>query len=464
VPEFLAHQPPAIEWLTEHTRNGYFDDQGLGKTICAITAAVQLGVKRVLIVAPSVVAHNWARELRIWAPGMHHQVVTSGSAKLSSPVIITTHGLLLADKLYAQLIAREWDLLIIDESQFFRNPKAKRTKRLYGDLFRKDKPSLTRASARVWALTGTPMVNNPSELWTMLAGIAPSRVAKTPGGLPMNWHQWRARFCVLAPSPYGDGVKVVGSKNTVELKARLKGFALRRMKKDVLTLPPVRYGTVTLTSGALPKALRDYEAGLRRPPQTFRDATLDETMGHGRVVMENLSNELKEELSGGPRNGISFSTWRRLCGEAKVEPTVELLKMELDGGTDKIVVGAHHTSVIDGIAAGLVDYKPIVISGATPPAKRTELVRRFQADPTIRVAVVNILAGGVGITLTAASECVLVEQSFAPGDNAQFIDRIVRIGQTRPVQVRTLALADSVDEIVTEILSRKTQMIQEVMK
>lgn len=434
--KLLPHQQPAVDWLVEHGRNGYFDDQGLGKTICAIVAADRRDAKRILVVAPSVVAYNWAREFRVWSPSRKTQVVASGGDRLSAPVVITTHGMLLRPQLYKQMLAVDWDLLVIDESQFFRNPKAQRTKLLYGNLFNRKVPSLVQRAKTVWALTGTPMVNNPAELWTMLAGLAPSRVAKVPGGLPMNWHQWRARFCVLAPSAYGDGVKVVGAKNVEELRARLKGFALRRMKKDVLDLPPVRFGTVTLTPEGSCRELRTLEAGLHP------------------------GDDMLEQL----RETEQFSTWRRLCGEAKVAPAVELLAMELDAGTDKVVVAAHHTSVIDGLCAGLIDYKPVRIAGDVPPAKRTELVRKFQEDPSVRVAVVNIVAGGVGITLTAACECVMVEQSFAPGDNAQLIDRIIRIGQTRPVQVRTLALAGSVDEIVTEILSRKTQMIQEVLK
>jgi SWI/SNF-related matrix-associated actin-dependent regulator 1 of chromatin subfamily A len=255
---------------------------------------------------------------------------------------------------------------------------------------------------------------------------------------PLNWFQFRDRYCLCKASPYHDGVKVVGVKQEMlpELRDKLAGFSLRRLKRDHLSLPPIRWGTTVVTSDtALPKELVDIERELKG----------------------------KTDVLAALRDEVEFSTWRRLCGVAKAPAAVELLVDELENSTKKVVVFAHHTEVVEILAEGLAQFGVVKITGATSAKERQNAVDVFQASPGVRVAICQIVAGGVGITLTAASDVVFVEASFVPGDNDQAACRCHRIGQTQPVLVRMLSLAGSVDELVAEILTRKSAMIAQVV-
>ena len=443
----FPHQATATEWLGKRMRGCLWDEQGLGKTASAIVAARQIAAKRVLVVAPTVVAHNWAREIGRWAPGAEVDVVLQGKVRLRPGVDFTvvTMGMLLRPSMFEQLCQRKWDLAILDEGHCYKNPRARRSKAVYGLSPQLNKPAIVRSAARCWAMTGTPMPNHPAELWTSLAGLDPRRLCDEGSRRPMNWHQFRQRFCELKPSAYGDGWKEVGSKNVVELKQRLQGFALRRRKKDHLDLPPMRWGTVALTVEGEDAKLLGIEAR------------------HGYAHKLLAADDVTAFLSR-MRDDEEFSTWRRLCGELKAKAAVELLVDELtETPGKKLVVFAHHKSVIAALAAGLEAFGVVTITGAQSASARQSAVDQFQTDPATRVCVANIVAGGVGITLTAASDAVMVEQSFVPGDNEQAGARLHRIGQTESVLIRVLTLAGSVDELLGEIVARKANTISQVL-
>lgn len=445
--QLFPHQATGVDWLAARGHAGLFDEPGLGKTAVAICAADRKG-GRMLVAAPAVAVWNWAREIKLWSPGRRVQVVTEGSAELdaAADAVVVTHGMLIRPGVAMQLIACDWRVGVLDEAHHFRSPDAKRTRAFYGVPGRPRLPSVLQRVANCWPLTGTPIPNNPTELWTMLSALAPERLATTIGGAPMRWHQFRARFCELAPSGYGDGWKVVGLRNGVELRERLRGFALRRRKSDHLNLPPIRWGVVSLQAD---------EAALK----AMRDALSPE-------LTRRIELATPEQVLGILREEEQFSRFRRLCGLAKIAPTVELLLEELNGGLDRVVVFAHHTAVLDGIVAGIRAAGGITVEkldGSTSPTKRQRLVDTFQAGQ-LRVLVCQLTAGGVAITLTSAHNVILVEQSFVPGDNVQAADRLHRIGQTMPVLVRMISLTGSIDELLVEILARKTAMIREVLR
>ena len=144
---------------------------------------------------------------------------------------------------------------------------------------------------------------------------------------------------------------------------------------------------------------------------------------------------------------------------------LDLLDLEINHGSlRKILVFAHHTDVIREIAEGLAEFGVVTITGATLPKARQVAVDRFQTDPSVQVIVCNIIAGGVGVTLTAACKVELAEMSFVPGDNSQAVKRAHRIGQERPVRVRCHSLAGTPDEMIVDALRLKSSMIREVLQ
>jgi SNF2 family DNA or RNA helicase len=454
MPELYPHQVTGVDWLAGCRRGMLLDEMGLGKTITAIVSADEADARRVLCVVPAVVLWNWKREWERWSPARQVTVIDRGWAQgpscpvfffLEADVVVTTHSLLLNKAVRRQLFDRRWDLLIVDEVHFFRTPSAKRTRSLYA---RTGGRCLVDCADRIWALTGTPMPNHAGELWTHLHGLFPERLVRrgTEKCYDMTYEQFMDHFCVSEPVYVGGrrvDDKVVANKNVAELRLMLKDISLRRLKRDVMRdLPPVRYEVVVLqpevVSSELAKLDKDYRASYS-----------------GGYDLADVA---------GLRGTEEFARWRRLCGLAKAPATVEMLRAELEfGALDKVAVFAWHRDVLDELHRGLADYCPVMIHGGTPLKERAANVDLFQ-NGDVRVAVCQLVAGGTGITLTAASEVVVVEASFVPGENAQAVGRCHRIGQEARVRARFVALAGTVDEDVTRVLRRKVAMIREVLR
>jgi SWI/SNF-related matrix-associated actin-dependent regulator 1 of chromatin subfamily A len=163
-------------------------------------------------------------------------------------------------------------------------------------------------------------------------------------------------------------------------------------------------------------------------------------------------------------DSVALARLRRLTGIAKASTTVELLQDELaTGALDKVVVFAHHREVLRTLAAGLARFGVVTVDGDTSPARRQAAIDRFQTDSATRVFLGQITAASTAITLTAACHVVFAEASWVPADNLQAAKRVHRIGQTRPVLVRFISLAGSLDEAITEVLRRKTRLLAQIM-
>lgn len=448
------HQDEGATWLADRQRAALLDEQGLGKTITVIEAANRIrfthtgartklpGGWRSIVVCPSVVLWNWVREWSTWSTFDDYcHVVERLDDQIcrNANLVVISHRALLEPRIYKQVASRTWNLAVLDESQFFRNPEAARTVAFYGFGMKKAKP-LTARAKRVWCLTGTPAPNDVRDLYTMCIGLWPSRFsAPTNSRRPMTYDEFEERYCVTEPTRYGN--KAVGNLNVEELRARLQGVTLRRLEKECLNLPAMRHETVVLTPKVLPQKLELLE---REIGPKLREL-LTETDDVERAFR--LLGEHKQ-----------FSTWRRLLGLAKVKAVLELLEMEHH---DKLVIFAHHTDVIDVLHEKLPNS--VTITGATSPTQRQKAVDQFQGNPEVKFAICQIKAGGIGITLTAAREVLLVEQSYVPGDNDQAIKRIHRIGQKNTCRARFVALANTGDEHVVSVLRRKVQMIQELL-
>lgn len=461
VPDLRPYQLSGSEWLRPRARAGLFDDTGLGKTATTIHAARASGLRKMLVVAPSIVLFNWAREFGTWWPEARVQVIAEGRARVDldrHDVVVVTHGLLLRESLFSQLVAVRWDLVVNDEAHHFRGPEALRSIAFYGlrpppsPLDEAPPPALVEKADRVWILTATPMPNSCAELWTHYRGLWPERL-RGAGGRPMSYAEWVKRFCRTRQTLYGP--KVIGNRNVAELRELIAGTFLRRLKKNVLPeLPRIRYDVVTLRPTRVPWELAQLDGMIR--PKALAAAQEQVAEATGDVV--------------GPawkalREHEDYARWAQLCGLAKAEAVVELLRDELaERAVAKVVVFGWHLAVLDAIAEGLREFGVVVVTGEVSARERQERIDRFQRDDGVRVFVGNIRAAGTGATLTAACEVVFAEMSFVPGDNSQAADRCHRMGQPESVRVRCIALAGTIDEDLTNALRRKTRSVREILK
>jgi SWI/SNF-related matrix-associated actin-dependent regulator 1 of chromatin subfamily A len=428
--KYRKFQIPGIRFLADRTSALLADEPGLGKTIQAIGAMNEVKAKSALIVCPASVKYNWPKELRNWLLDYKTiQVLEGRSAHVDTDaeVIIVNYDLLSASEaLVAQLKRRRFDVGVFDEAHYLKSHTSNRTKAV---LLRGGIASLCKQK---WFLTGTPVLNRPIELYPILKAAASETIAPYLTRL-----DFAKQFC----GAWWDGLQWVidGSSNEAELNERLhKTFMLRRLKSQVLKdLPEKCYKIVPISkTGALKKVLEQEKETLEQ------------------LEADNVNLMLC---------GDSITTHRREVAEAKVAQCVEYIREELES-VEKIVVFAHHKSVIAAISAGLIQYNPVAVTGDTPSSNRALAVHEFQTLSERRVFIGQIQAAGTGITLTAASDVIFVESSWVPGEILQAADRLHRIGQKNAVTVTFLVAQDSVEEYMIRRVVDKLKTINQIVE
>jgi SNF2 family DNA or RNA helicase len=238
---------------------------------------------------------------------------------------------------------------------------------------------------------------------------------------------WLERYCQYTDTDYGPRIWGNTSKVKEEIRPALNTFMLRRRLEEVaMDLPPLRVTVQYL----------DRDPDLAEKLEEYADLTDD-----------------PEHLS----------TLRRLLGEYKAPLVARILQEELDAGHDLVVL-YHHRATGQALAEELVVKRGVGYSGfdgATPQGQRQQEIDHYQEHGGLFLAQQG--AAGTGITLTRASEIVLVEPSWSPSENEQAIKRIHRIGQDRPCRARIFAVPDSLDEALMATLARKIRMVEEVL-
>lgn len=423
----FPYQIFGADWLAKRNHALLADEMGLGKSAQTIRAADHLRLKKILVICPAIARINWLREFGRWSIYKRNFFILEELRDICfQDCQISSYDYALAN---AKFLAQPWDLVVIDEIHFLKSVGAKRAKAILGS------GSLAHTSKRVWALSGTPAPNHAGELWILLY---------TFGVTKLKYQDFLNRYCDQASTSFG--WKVVGTKAAAipELRNLLDRVMLRRKKAQVLTeLPPIFFSDVVVNPGFV------------QMDQAMTEAVALESAHFGRTleVIERQDNQTAMRML--EALAQSVSTLMRYTGLQKVEPAVELVKMELELGLyEKIVIFAVHKQVVHGISAGLPGS--LVITGDTSAKDRQLAMDRFQNDPTAKILIGNIKAAGTAITLTAAHQELFVEKSFVPGDNAQAAMRCHRIGQTHFVTARFLTLANALDEKVTRILRKKT--------
>ncbi len=411
------------------------DEMGLGKTIQAIVALNVAKPGSVLIVAPLAVKKNWMAEWETWST-LGLSVGAATTQQWPDTDVVVIHPAALA-KQAANLRAKMWDAAIVDEAHLFRNSKAAMTKALYGSR----DASGVRARKKV-ALTGTPVVNRPKEMYPTLNFLQPGKWGRR--------HDFEARYCAGHQERFGWVAR--GASNTDQLNGRLRSEVMvRRRKADVLTeLPPKTYQVLVLDPKDLSSEVR---AALKE-----EQALAEKVLPVGQSFAEQVT-----ELTSASQEFTEMATVRRNLALAKAPYVAEHVAAELEGSESKIVVWAHHQQVIELLAEKLAPYGAVTYFGATSEGDREAAVKRFQSDEECRVFVGGITAAGVGITLTAASRVVFAEMDWTPGNMTQAEDRCHRIGQRSSVLVQIPVVDGSLDAKMAQLITSKARTAARVL-
>lgn len=408
----LPHQIAGAEFLAARKAALLADAPRVGKTGAAIIACDYVGAQNVLVVTTASGRAVWRRAWRQWS-------ALTPPAKVLAWTEVTNW-----DRLFGS-----YDVVILDESHYAKNPEAKRTKAIYDLQF-------LAYTDRVWCLTGTPIPNAANDLWPMLNALCPERIDG------MDYDTFLHRYCKVRPkrlSPWKVIQIVQEGRNLDELKARLNGFWLRRTQEDIGITAPI-FDLLPIAISSAQRKKLETELG--------DDAT-----------------EILDAAETGETRSLEMhlGTLRRVTGSVKADGVVQAVKDEFEGGLDKVVLMAWHKDTLDRLEHGLSSYGAVRVDGSTTPDKRDAAQRRFQNDPAVRVFVGQIIACGEAIDLSAAAELVFVESSFVPKDMAQAALRITNIEQKRQPRVRVAALEGSIDEALQTILTRKVRNIKEVL-
>lgn len=420
------YQKTGTDFLADNPAAFLADEQGLGKTIQVIAACDKLGLKKVVVICPAIAKINWRREFDKWS-------------SVEREIKVFSYDKMTQSKEVRNEIAKfEPDVLVLDEAHYLKNRQAKRTRYIYGQFCRGD--GLVRFADRVWLLSGTPIPNDVSDFWTHLKAI---------WQYPLNFTDYTLYFCKTWRGQFG--LKVLGNKaeRMGEFKTILSSIMLRRKSENVLTeLPPLWWQDAVIE-------VDGWDDMKHIENEQEREAV--ELILQSAVTQDDVSNKLDDIAP-------HMASLRRLTALAKAKPVAAQLAGELkDNAYDKVVVFAYHRAALEALREGLAEFNPAYIVGGMKASERQEEIDRFQDDKECRVFIGQITACSTAITLTAANQVVFAEMDWVPAVNAQASKRSHRIGQSKPVIVRSFALANSVDEIVARTLGRKARMISEAL-
>ena len=439
--QLYPYQQEAVERMLASESFLLADEMGLGKTVSSLWEIRERGrtqgVNRVLIVCPKSVISVWQDHIAWLLPkaerfGSVREMLAMGFSTHIQFVVTNYEQVRINNSAYMKVF---WDYVISDEAHYLKNRKALRTratKRLRAKYKR--------------ALSGTPMVNRPDELWSILNWLYPSRFKSY-----WRYFEYFVRYVQLV-GPHGSYKKIIGPKNVDELKEILAPFMLRRLKRDVLKELPEKYYT-HLRVQMSPQQRRAYEE-MRKESLAWVGSHEDEPVPAPMVVAR-LTRL---------RQFAAAYAYRDDEGNMRMsEPSCKLdALMELLEDTEEpIVVYSQFKQMIKMAEVRLAKAKiPYVsLTGDTANTERGPLVERFQSGKA-RVFLGTTKAGGVGITLHRASTVVFLDRSWSPADNLQAEDRLHRIGQKNAVQVIIIQSDAKVDQDVEKKLELKWSWIK----
>ncbi|MBD02938.1 MAG: hypothetical protein CME24_01165 [Gemmatimonadetes bacterium] len=418
--ELRPFQKAGVAYALETKRCFIADEMGLGKTVQSLAAIQGANAYPMLVVCPASLKMNWEREVRMWLPGKTVHIVDNKVGVKNADVVVINYDILAKQKV--PLKGMRFQSLVFDESHYAKTSSAQRTKAL------KEIAASIPAEGLVLALTGTPVLNRPIELVSQLEIL--DRIDDFGG----SWN-FRKKYCDAKHNGYGWDFK--GCSNADELNELLRRTCyVRRQKADVLTELPAkgRY-------------------------------TAEVEMGHAAMAAYRaVENDTLVWLADGQRHEQAdvlskITTLKRLAGEGKVEAAIEWIDSFLDSTDRKLVVFAHHISVVDALAA---KYGGLRVAGKDSSEARQAAVDTFQSDPDARVIVLNMKAGGVGLTLTAASDVLFVEQGWTPAEHDQAEDRCHRIGQEEHVSAWYLLAEGTIDDDIYALIAKKRLVVDAV--
>jgi non-specific serine/threonine protein kinase len=447
------YQETGVNWLWFLSRLGLgaclADDMGLGKTIQVLALLLVLKKKRTdkpsLLVMPASLLANWKAEMQRFTPtlrakfvhpsetskdGLARMADNPGATLKCADIVLTTYGMLLRQR-WLQDVA--WGLVVLDEAQAVKNPAARQTRAV----------KRLQADARI-AMTGTPVENRLSDLWSLFDFLCPGLLG--------------------SQKKFKDFVKTLDAREHnryAPLRGLVQPYILRRMKTDKRIIADLPDKT----------ELKAF-CGLRK-----RQAAL-----YAKMVAE-LAASL-DSLDGMKRRGLVLAylmRFKQLCnhpsqllgdgqyeaGESGKFSRLEEICEEIASRQEKALVFTQFREMTEPLArfmSEIFGQGGLVLHGGTPVKRRKRLIDQFQQDGGPPFFVLSLKAGGTGLNLTAASHVIHFDRWWNPAIENQATDRAFRIGQRRNVLVHKFVCRGTVEEKIDALIEEKMQLTADLLE
>ena len=436
------YQVKGYQWLKNLNACGFggilADDMGLGKTlqVLAVLLDSDLNDRLALVVAPTSLIYNWAAEIKKFAPDLTY-IIVAGNPELRAEILktegiqvfITTYDAMKRDADIYQNLSFKY--VIADEAQNIKNPATKNARVIKSIA----------AEHRI-AITGTPIENTLTELWSLFDFVMPGYLYSA------------RKFAKLYEIPITkDNNKV----KAAQLREQISPFIMRRLKSSVLSELPEKTET-TLMAEMLPEQHKIYLANLLK-----------------------AKGELKELLAAGPLKGgrlqilAQLTRLRQICchpslcvenyrgGSGKLDLALETIEIAIESG-HRCLLFSQFTKMLGILQKALqksgISY--FYLDGTTPADERMNRVQRFNAGEG-SVFLISLKAGGTGLNLTGADIVIHYDPWWNPSVMDQASDRAHRLGQNKAVQVFNLVAMQTLEERIMELQARKRKLIDSVL-
>ena len=444
------YQKAGVQWM--HLLGGLglgaclADDMGLGKTIQVLSLLLAQGHKLKekqpnLLVAPASLLANWVAEIERFAPSLkalivHPSTLSAEQMKNLTPdtfadcdLTITSYGTLLRSPVLSET---SWRLVVLDEAQAIKNPKAKQTRAA----------KALKARARI-ALTGTPVENHLGDLWSIFDFINPGLL-----GTSSQFASYAKELTKRAHNPYGP------------LRDLVRPYILRRMKTDKSVVADLPDRTEVTAYCALSRK----QAALYEQTVSDLAEALEESEGIQRkgVVLATLMR--LKQICNHPSQWLKEHAWPE-ADSGKFARLREIAEV-VAARQEKMLVFTQFretTAPLEAFLENVFGRPGLVLHGGTAVKSRNSMVQTFQDDETVPFFILSLKAGGSGLNLTAASHVAHFDRWWNPAVENQATDRAYRIGQKRNVLVHKFVCRGTVEEKIDAMIEAKKTLSEELL-
>lgn len=438
-----TYQENGYQWLYKMSHLGFgaclADDMGLGKTVQMIAFLEYQRVHNggsVLLILPASLIGNWQKEIEKFAPEMTYQILHKSDLKNTEEIqiregeflYITTYGMAVR---LEELKARKWDCLILDEAQAIKNPGTKQTKAV----------KAIPAKMRI-AMTGTPIENRLSDLWSLFDFLNQGLLGTTK--------EFTEFTKELAENTLG----------YAKLRRMIQPFILRRLKTDKSIISD------------LPDKLE---------MNSYTTLSKKQTVLYKQLV-EQIAEKLKD-ADGIERKGLvlaSIMKFKQICNHPDQYLGREEFKPEYSGKfeqlreicetiyekRERVIVFTQFKEMTEPLSEflrGVFQKEGFVLHGGTPVKRRSEMVEQFNGEHYVPYMVLSLKAGGVGLNLTAANHVIHFDRWWNPAVENQATDRAFRIGQTKNVMVHKFVTKGTIEEKIDAIIRDKQALSGDIL-